>query len=326
LSLNPAFLPIFEALKARQYFKLICGGSFSEPNRLKQLIQIYTRANVSAIDVSAALPVTEAAIEALSIFPNPPMLMVSFPLDADPHFRKIELTEDACIRCGICIPVCPTQVFHLPEDKTLQLETPLCYGCGRCVPLCPTDALKLDPFTVYPDLIHVLSKPQVTSVEIHTTHADPAMIDPLYAEVGTYLEDKLISLCLRPQTLPLAQVITFITQLKSKTRFPLIIQIDGIPMSGSDDPEASRSALNAARDFALVMPADCYLTISGGINNHTAKYLKQSEYAAIQGVGMGTFARQKVWHSLATPNQVNQIAESLVGLFRLNTKSAIIKV
>ncbi len=326
MTLNPPFNAVIEALSQRRFFKLICGGSFSDPIRLKQLIQTYSKTAISAIDISAALPVVEAAIEALETCAKSPLLMVSFPLDTDPHFRKIELIEENCIQCGHCIPICPTQTFSLPPQQTLQVDTPVCYGCGRCLPICPTEALALDPYTVYPDLTTVLKKPAVNAVEIHTSHADPVMIETLYAELGDLLADKMISVCLRPQELPLKQVLSFLETLKAKTPFPLIVQVDGIPMSGSDDPTASLPALRAAQNLAPFLPPNCILTISGGINAFTASYLQQPEYHRIQGVGMGTYARQKVWDLLGHQEQAIQIADSLVNLFQTTSTSAIITV
>jgi ferredoxin len=324
---NPAFTPVFKALEERQFFKLICGGSFSDPERLKQLIAIYAETGgVAAIDVSAAQDVVEAAIEALQGQKNPPLLMVSFPLDNDPHFRKIELLEPDCIDCGACIPVCPTQVFSMPTGESLKLDVPVCYGCGRCLPVCPTSALILDPFSVHPDLAHVLAMPEVGAVEIHTTYADPMMVKTLYDELGPLLKNKLISLCLRPQTLPLEQVMAFIETLKTRTPYPMIIQVDGIPMSGSDAPDASFSALESAKAFSLHLPESCYLTISGGINAFTAEYLEDPQYKTIRGVGMGTYARRQVWEQLSNKAEAIQIAESLVNLFLVRQTSAIMKV
>lgn len=318
------FRHVWQALEARRYFKLICGGSFSDPDRLEQLIRIYAETGLEAIDIAAALPVVEAALRALPDEALRPLLMVSFPLDADPHFRKIELAEAACVRCGLCVPVCPTRVFDLPSGGELQLDVPVCYGCGRCMPICPTDALHLDGFSVRPDLLSVLANPGVDAVEIHTTYADPLLISTLYAELGEVLHSKMISVCLRPQTLPSEQVTTFLQDLKARTPFPMIVQVDGSPMSGSEDPEASRSALEAARVLALKLPKGCYLTISGGINAFTAKYLKEPQYESIHGVGMGTVARQKVWDVLGQPEQALRIAESLVHVFRSGATSAII--
>jgi len=312
---------IISDLENRAFFKLIAGGSFSETERLKALMVAYGQAGVSAVDVSASRHVVEAAIDALGTLESPPALMVSFPLDADPHFRKIELAPDACVSCDACLPVCPTGVFASGEP--LQVETPLCYGCGRCVPICPTQALGLAPFTVHPDLPYVLGLPQVQAVEIHTTHADPVMVDTLYAELGPLLSDKLISVCYRPQTMPVERAVAFLEALLRHTSGPLIVQVDGNPMSGTDAIDCSLPALEAARAFAPHLPARCFLTISGGINAHTAQYLKQPQYLPIHGVGMGTAARKAVWPMLSSPHQALHQARIMVKPYHTCKKSVI---
>lgn len=326
VNLNSQLDAVYTALESRSFFKLICGGSFSDTRRLESLLHVYNQAGIDAVDVSAALPVVEAAIHAMQQDAHPPLLMVSFPLDADPHFRKIELNTPACIHCGDCLPVCPTDVFALTDLPELLVDQPACYGCGRCLPVCPTQALSLDPFTVYPDLTAVLSKPEVGAVEIHTTYADPMMAADLYRELGPLLHNKLIAVCLRPQDLPLDQVLAFLHVILSQTPYPLIVQVDGNPMSATADPEASRPALEAARAFAPFLPENCYLTISGGINDITAQWLADPAYAAIQGVGMGTFARQAVWQQLLQPSQALPIAQAMVGHFRSLAKSDIMRV
>lgn len=312
---------LLDDLAHRAFFKLIAGGSFSETERLKALMAAYGKAGVSAVDVSANRNVVEAAIEALGTLEKPPALMVSFPLDADPHFRKIELAQDACVSCDACLPVCPTGVFTSGEP--LQVETPLCYGCGRCVPICPPQALGLAPFTVHPDLPYVLGLAQVHAVEIHTTHADPVMVDTLYAELGPLLKDKLISVCYRPQTMPVERAVAFLEALLGHTTSPVIVQVDGNPMSGTEAPDCSLPALDAAKAFAPYLPQQCFLTISGGINAHTAEYLKQPEYLPIQGVGMGTAARKAVWSMLSSPHQALHQARIMVKPYHTCKKSVI---
>lgn len=326
---DPVLNPVLAALNRRCFFKLICGGSFSDAEKLQKLLDIYLATGlVSAVDISAAWPVVCAALEVYrSQAAPPPMLMVSFPLDNDPHFRKIQLVEENCIACGHCVPACPTQVFSLDGEAPLAVDTPACYGCGRCVPVCPTEALVMDPFTVHPDLPQVLAQPEVTAVELHTTHADPVLVETLYQELGPLLADKLISVCLRPQTLPTGQVLAFLNTLQKNTPYPLIVQVDGIPMSGSsDDPEASLPALEAAIQLAPGLPPGCHLTVSGGINGHTARYLQMPRYRAIEGVGMGTCARRQVWDFLDSRAKAIQIAESFVKRFLARATSVIMEV
>ena len=52
---------------------------------------------------------------------------------------KVQLKEDACISCGVCVKVCRTGAITL-EDNKIKVDESKCNYCGRCVKACPTDA------------------------------------------------------------------------------------------------------------------------------------------------------------------------------------------
>jgi ferredoxin len=304
------------ALAQRRFFKLIGGGSLTEAPKIAWLAGIFSKAGAHCIDIAPDPAVLSAVVSELESLPGvPPVLMVSLPLDPDPHFRKIELNEPGCIRCGACLPVCPTEALTLPE--ALEISQSLCYGCGRCVPTCPTDALSLLPFQVDAQIETVLSHPQVQAVEIHSRYVDPFMLETFFERWGTLLQDKLISLCFRVDGLPAGQILAFYDIASKNSSLPVILQVDGAPMSGSEDPDASRPALEAAvkvatlfSDSGTPLPP---LTISGGINVTTSEFLKNECYAFISGVGMGTVARKTIW---TLPDELaEQTAARLVSLF-----------
>jgi NAD-dependent dihydropyrimidine dehydrogenase PreA subunit len=61
----------------------------------------------------------------------------------------IELvSEDRCIKCDVCIRVCPTNVFEHGEDRLPVIKRQDdCQTCFMCEAWCPTDALFVAPQT-----------------------------------------------------------------------------------------------------------------------------------------------------------------------------------
>ncbi|WP_342045855.1 ferredoxin family protein [Bacillus sp. OTU530] len=58
------------------------------------------------------------------------------------------LSKDRCIKCNLCVSVCPTNVF----EKTKAGDAPViarqsdCQSCFMCELYCPVDALYVAPF------------------------------------------------------------------------------------------------------------------------------------------------------------------------------------
>jgi heterodisulfide reductase subunit A len=54
----------------------------------------------------------------------------------------IAVDEDICVRCGVCVPMCPFQALKMDDDGKLEIITALCKGCGTCAVACPSGALQ----------------------------------------------------------------------------------------------------------------------------------------------------------------------------------------
>ena len=328
---SPSRDQVLEALRIGNFFKLIGGGSLTELSILEKLATCFTLAGVDCIDIAPKVSVVEAIALGIQAAKAeiPPLVMVSLPLDPDPHFRKIELKMPDCILCGACVPVCPTEAFTFSPEM-LTVSQPLCYGCGRCLPICPTDALVIHPFLETQEVLPALIHPAVGAVEIHSRQADPYMIPEFVQSFETGLKDKLLSICFRPSEHSMEKSLAFIdawqqtyqTLNPSQCILPLIIQVDGNPMSATDEPEASLSAILAARELIAAyddqrkdsspQESMIFFTISGGINHHTASLIQKD--SRISGLGMGTYARRAVWNHLQQGNMSQAIitAQQLV--------------
>lgn len=53
----------------------------------------------------------------------------------------LKLNKDKCIGCGMCVQVCPHQVFIIEEGKADILDKDGCMECGACAQNCPTAAV-----------------------------------------------------------------------------------------------------------------------------------------------------------------------------------------
>ncbi len=55
----------------------------------------------------------------------------------------LELNPEKCVGCGICLVVCPHDVFQM-NHKSVEIRfRDRCMECGACEKNCPTDALSV---------------------------------------------------------------------------------------------------------------------------------------------------------------------------------------
>ncbi|MEU6701016.1 ferredoxin family protein [Pseudonocardia sp. NPDC046786] len=57
------------------------------------------------------------------------------------------VSRDRCVRCDVCVDVCPTDVFDLDDGGFPVIARGAdCQTCFLCEAYCPTDALYVAPF------------------------------------------------------------------------------------------------------------------------------------------------------------------------------------
>jgi uncharacterized Fe-S center protein len=54
-----------------------------------------------------------------------------------------ELNRSKCIRCGMCIDICPEKAVSWNENKFPIFDLDKCIGCAHCIAICPVAALKV---------------------------------------------------------------------------------------------------------------------------------------------------------------------------------------
>jgi len=53
----------------------------------------------------------------------------------------IQVNQEKCTRCGICVNLCPPRILKMEENGPSANESQACIACGHCVAICPRAAI-----------------------------------------------------------------------------------------------------------------------------------------------------------------------------------------
>ena len=68
--------------------------------------------------------------------------MQNYDIGVSSSSREIVIDEDACVHCGLCTGVCPTEALGLdPNTFKLTFARSRCVVCEQCIPTCPVQAI-----------------------------------------------------------------------------------------------------------------------------------------------------------------------------------------
>ena len=56
----------------------------------------------------------------------------------------LKLDKEVCIKCGMCVNVCPHEVFELKDSKLEMINRDQCMECGACQINCPVSAISVN--------------------------------------------------------------------------------------------------------------------------------------------------------------------------------------
>jgi ferredoxin len=59
------------------------------------------------------------------------------------NVSTLKLNSDKCKGCGMCIKVCPHNVFDRKENKAEIKDKDSCMECGACAKNCPFNAIEV---------------------------------------------------------------------------------------------------------------------------------------------------------------------------------------
>lgn len=291
------------------YFKLVCGAGNDNAPEVQRLAWVYTLAGANAFDVSANPAVVRACVSGIDQayawahklgieIPVRPFITVSVGLPGDHHVRKAFIIDD-CVACGKCLPVCPTDA--IPQDFNIIRD--LCIGCGNCEAACPPKIAAIR----YEHNGHALREllPEcldagAENIELHAAVPDDDAIMQEWQVVAACQPHQFISMCLDRNHLSSTQLIERIRQAHDIAGERLMIQADGVPMSGGQDDYNTTLQAIATADIIqknLIQKDRRFrglpLLVSGGTNSLTGELARLCQ-VSISGVAIGTHARKAV--------------------------------
>jgi Fe-S-cluster-containing hydrogenase component 2 len=314
-----------------KYFKLVCGAGNEDAEEVKRLTVLYTLAGAKGMDVSANTNVVTACMEGIDIafelaedlginLKVRPFIMVSVGMPGDHHVRKSYINLDTCLKCDLCIPVCPTDAI----PKELVVIKDKCIGCGNCSAICPRQDIihyehnNRELETLLPECLVAGAE----QIELHAAVADDEAIMQEWQLVSGVNPNGHISMCLDRLHLSNFAFENRVEKAREIAGDRLIIQSDGYPMSGGEDDFnttlqaiATADVLNKRFNMKLRKSKNVLIykkknevdqLLSGGTNSLTAVLADQAG-VKFQGASLGTFARKIVKEVIDNENFYNDI-------------------
>ena len=281
-----------ELLSKSGFFKLVCGAGNEDIDEVKKLSYIYTLAGCKGFDVSANPQVVKACKEGIELAfsskenfwsseLDPPFITVSVGMPGDHHVRKAFIDSESCVGCNLCIPVCPTDAI----PSSLKIVDDLCIGCGNCEAACPPAASAIRYRHNAKELEYILPaciEAGAESIELHAGVPDDETTIKEWKVVCNSVPNGMVSMCLDRYHMTNVHLVERIKLAREIADDRLIIQADGIPMSGGqDDFNTTLQAVSIAdiinkelklkdRKFRKLP-----ILISGGTNTLTGQLARQ---------------------------------------------------
>ena len=295
-------------LKRGHFFKIICGAGNEDAEEVYKLTLVYTLAGALGVDLSARADVVRSARKAVeaaaALAPAyglydfvPPFLTVSVGMPGDPHVRKARILSDACTECNVCIPVCPTDAI----PKELVIITERCIGCGACGVACQDDAIGyLHKDIKMEEVLRECVEAGAENIELHAAVADHEQTLKEWIVINKVLPENFVSVCLDRGYLSNHELQQRITKMLEISKGRMIVQADGIPMSGGNSDFNTTLQAVAIADIVAKMKLPVHILLSGGTNDKTIELSRQCG-VPFAGASLGTFARHLVYDFINDP-------------------------
>lgn len=284
---------LYDLFKEKRCFKLICGAGNEDINEVEKLIYLYSLSGANFFDVCAKPEVVEAAKRGMKRAGKEGYLCVSIGAESDKHFCKAEITPEVCVKCASCVNVCTQKAIEAADSK-YSINEKRCIGCSKCIDACPAGAVKMiKKSTDYKEILPPLIELGLDCIEFHILGDEGDVLFEKWNEINSMFKGPVSISINRAKTGDEALIELMSNLIKTREPYSLIIQADGIPMSGGKDGYKSTLQAVSTADLFLGANLECYVMCSGGTNSRTAELAKLCN-VDIQGVAIGSYARKIV--------------------------------
>ncbi len=107
--------------------------------------------------------------------------------------KIIEIDEELCTGCGVCIPNCPEGAIQIIDEKARLLSDIFCDGLGACLGKCPEDAITIIEREAEPYserlVMENMMKHGMNTVKAHLSHLRDHGEEGFLREALDYLEE-----------------------------------------------------------------------------------------------------------------------------------------
>lgn len=315
-------MSIHPSLKYHQYTKITLGASFNDVETIKKIVFAYSLAGADCFDIGAREGLLRAAQEAIEMAADycrelgrgftRPRIIVSVDLSHDPHFRKAVVTEKDVRFDDRIRSVCPTEAIK--EDRIIAN---LCIGCGNCIiaPY-PIKLVAYSPVEDLPTLLETLVSSGADGIEYHLGILPIEAINKNIGIIRKYM-DKDISFSIGSQIHDASKCRDILDHLHRQKIRDVLIQVDGKPMSASDEYNSSMDSILLAKtlmEHAKKKKYKFYFQLSGGTNQYTRRLAMEHDISP-HGIGWGTYARRAIADAMNIETEVHK-AKGLIFSWR----------